>query len=95
LFVNTNKQQVAVDSPCTFHHDIMFPQFVFPTHSDNLLFNIDPMLRDVPNGDYHLQQGSRAIDAADPSATELIDYDGAKRPDGILRDLGAFEFHLP
>jgi hypothetical protein len=93
VFVNTNKQQPVVDSPCTFHYNIMFPQFVVPTHSDNLLFNVDPMLKDIANGDYHLTAGSHAIDAADPAATEMIDYDGAKRPDGILRDLGAFEFH--
>lgn len=95
VFVRTDKQQVAIDSPCTFHDVIMFPQFIIPTHSDNLLFNIDPKLVDIPNGDYHLQPGSRAIDAADPNATEPIDFDGAKRPDGILRDLGAFEFHAP
>jgi hypothetical protein len=95
VFVRTDKQQVAVDSPCIFHDDIMFPQFVVPTHSDNLLFNVDPMLKDIANGDYHLLPGSHAIDAADPSSTEMIDYDGAKRPDGVLRDLGAFEFHAP
>jgi hypothetical protein len=93
VFVNTNKQQVAAASSCTFHYDIMFPQFVVPTSSDNLLFNVDPKLADIANGDYHLLAGSRAIDAADPAATETLDYDGAKRPDGILRDLGAFEFH--
>jgi hypothetical protein len=52
----------------------------------------NPMLKDAANGDFHLQMSSPAIDAADPAATDAVDFDGTARPQGARRDIGAFEY---
>lgn len=53
---------------------------------------VDPRFTNAAAGDYHLMTGSPAIDAADPSATVSTDYDGTARPQGSLREIGAFEY---
>ena len=53
----------------------------------------DPLLVDLPAGNYHLQTTSPAIDlyaGCDPEAG-LLDFDGAPRPLGVGCDAGAFE----
>jgi hypothetical protein len=55
--------------------------------TEKLLF-VDPS-----NDDFHLMLGSPAIDAADPAATDAIDFDGTARPQGVGRDIGAYEYH--
>jgi hypothetical protein len=61
--------------------------------------NSDPLFVAPGVGNYHLQQGSPAIDAGDPNAVlPAIDLDGIVRPldgDGdsvAVRDMGAYEF---
>ena len=47
--------------------------------------------RDAANDDFHLVPTSKAVDAADPSATGLVDIDGDPRPLGARCDMGADE----
>jgi hypothetical protein len=65
--------------------------------------SVDPMVRDVTTGNFHLLAGSPAIDAGDNSAPQVPndDFDGNIRPadgdgDGVATvDIGAFEGFLP
>jgi MYXO-CTERM domain-containing protein len=43
-------------------------------------------------GDYHLQNGSLAIDAGTSTAAPHTDLEGRSRPQGDGYDIGAFEF---
>lgn len=54
-------------------------------------FQGDPMFANEPMGDYHLGMTSQAIDRANPASTMATDYDGAPRPSGTARDVGADE----
>jgi parallel beta helix pectate lyase-like protein len=45
----------------------------------------------VPNSDFHISLTSPARNAADPAATEGVDFDGEPRPQGSARDIGADE----
>jgi hypothetical protein len=49
----------------------------------------------TPGTDYHLTSASPAKNAADPAATQSIDFDGDPRPQGGRSDIGADEFKLP
>jgi len=53
--------------------------------------NADPLFVNVPQGDFHIQTTSPAKDAADPGATNNVDFDGDARPQGIHSDMGADE----
>jgi len=95
IFLNT-----AVGAPantvsgtaCAHQYDLISPQASAPTGSNNIT-NVDPKFVNaaVTNGDFHLQAGSPAIDAADPAASDSLDYDGTTRPQGARDDIGAFE----
>jgi hypothetical protein len=76
---------------CSHSYDLIKPQSATPTGANNIL-NQDPRFVDGANGDFHLVAGSPAIDAADPAATNAVDYDGTARPQGTGRDIGAFEY---
>jgi hypothetical protein len=76
---------------CSHHYALIKPQSTAPTGANNIL-NQDPRFTNAANGDFHLVTGSPAIDAADPTATESIDYEGTARPQGTARDIGAFEY---
>ncbi|MCK5408437.1 MAG: T9SS type A sorting domain-containing protein, partial [Candidatus Krumholzibacteria bacterium] len=54
----------------------------------------DPLFVDGVGGDYHLSEGSPAIDAGDNSATHLplTDIDGNPRIVGVAVDMGAYEY---
>jgi len=53
----------------------------------------DPMFKDAANGNFHLKQGSAAIDAANPGDVFTgHDFDGTPRPQGARSDIGAFEY---
>ena len=51
--------------------------------------DVDPLLKDPANGDYHLTPASPAVDAAGETGTP--DFDGTARPQGAQSDMGAFE----
>jgi hypothetical protein len=53
--------------------------------------NVDPLFVDPAQGNFHLQGGSLARNAADPNATLATDGDGDPRPEGARRDMGADE----
>src|SRR6516162_912985 len=61
----------------------------------------DPLFVDPPNGDFHLQSLSPAIDAGDNAAPfmPMVDFDGNTRivaghaGGPVVVDIGAFEFH--
>ena len=52
---------------------------------------VNPLFVDQQGGDYHISDGSPAIDHADPMETEDTDYDGDTRPRGAADDIGADE----
>jgi hypothetical protein len=53
--------------------------------------NAPPMFVNLMLGNFHLQSGSPAKDAADPAASLAVDIDGDTRPQGTGRDMGADE----
>lgn len=61
----------------------------FADFGDNIA--TPPTFVDAAAGDYHLAPGSAGVDAADPEATEGLDFDGEVRPQGPRRDMGADE----
>lgn len=76
---------------CTHRFSIIKPQSTAPSGTNNQL-NADPRFVNAAAGDFHLMSGSPAIDAADPAATEAVDFDGTTRPQGAGHDIGAFEY---
>ncbi len=52
----------------------------------------DPRFAEVGEYDFHLQEGSPAIDAGDSVTFATADYDGIIRPQGDGVDLGAYEY---
>ncbi|HEV7557201.1 MAG TPA: choice-of-anchor Q domain-containing protein, partial [Kofleriaceae bacterium] len=91
LLYGTNGMDVVSGNGSIYSYDLLTPQMV-SVGSDHLLLGVDPKLKDVPNGDFHLTMTSPAIDAADPNTALEIDFDGNARPVGTARDLGAYEF---
>lgn len=94
IYVNTAAGAPAdtvTGTACNHSFDLISPQTTVPTGGASNMRNMDPKFVDPASGDFHLQSGSPAIDAADSSATDPIDYDGTMRPQGTRRDLGAFE----
>ena len=56
---------------------------------------VDPLFESAAAGNYTLSLTSPAINAADPQATNPIDWDGTARPVGGRSDIGADERVLP
>jgi hypothetical protein len=79
----------AASNGCSHSHDLVKPQSTALGPSN--LLNIDPQFKDPLHGDLHIMVGSPAINAADPGATNAIDFDGNARP-GPGRTIGAYEF---
>lgn len=82
----------TVQGSCTANYSLVFPQSVALSGGNNQL-GTNPVFKNVSAGDYHLSGSSTAVDAADPAATNMIDFDGVQRPQGVHSDVGAFELH--
>lgn len=82
---------VVSGTQCRHTYSLIKPQSATPNGSNNLL-NMDPRFVNGAGGDFHLIAGSPVIDAADPAATNAVDFEGTARPQGAGRDLGAFEY---
>ena len=85
-------QSTPLTSPtCAPDTSVVYPE---PTRSPGTnAIVMDPKFIDAPNGNFHLQTGSPAIDAAKVTATDpLVDFDGTARPQGPRLDIGAFEY---
>lgn len=52
----------------------------------------DPMFVNAAGGDFHIKQGSPAIDKGAADGAPKTDYDGKARPAGSGIDMGAFEY---
>jgi hypothetical protein len=78
-------------SACVVNYGVAFPQSGAVTGVHNKT-NVDPRFLDPANEMYSLSASSPAIDAADPTATDMIDLVGTARPQGPRDDLGAYEY---
>lgn len=56
------------------------------------LIGVDPLLIDLANNDFHLQENSPAIDAGQLRSEVTRDLEGKPRPQGAGYDIGAYEF---
>lgn len=92
VFYNGRADAAAdtITGTCDIHYSVAFPQVsqVGPTN----ITGMSPRLRDVASGDYHLESSSPAIDRGNPSSMVSVDFEGTPRPQGGVRDSGAFEF---
>jgi hypothetical protein len=55
----------------------------------------DPHFIDRSSDEFHLKEDSPAIDLAISPFSPDTDFDGIARPQGIIPDIGAFEYHSP
>ena len=58
------------------------------------LTGTDPLVVDASAGDFHLREGSPAVDAGETLAEVPADLEGVPRPQGEAFDLGAYEYHV-
>ncbi|MDQ3367208.1 MAG: hypothetical protein M3680_17430 [Myxococcota bacterium] len=81
---------VVAGTKCRFDQNILFPQTT-ALLGNNLV--MDPKFVNAAAGDFHLQAGSPAIDAALPTTglNPTRDHEGTARPQGAAHDIGAFE----
>jgi hypothetical protein len=61
-----------------------------PAHD---LWDVNPLFVNPSSTDFHLGQGSPAIDAGIALADVSNDFDGVPRPQGAGYDIGAYEYH--
>ena len=69
----------------------------FSGQDEHSLVCTDPasqLFKNVANWDFHLKEGSIAIDAGTSNNAPKVDYDGSGRPQGGGYDIGAYEYGL-
>jgi hypothetical protein len=93
ILVSSGQDAVSgTGASCIVNDSILLPQTGSVTGSNDHP-NVDPLFKDKANGDFSLQSGSPAIDAAPANATvPAADFAGTPRPQGSRADLGAFEY---
>ncbi|MBA3818759.1 MAG: hypothetical protein H0X17_07695 [Deltaproteobacteria bacterium] len=81
---------VVSGTRCRFSQNILFPQTTALVGNNPV---VDPKFVNAAAGDFRLQAGSPAIDAALPTTGLNPDHDfeGTARPQGASPDIGAFE----
>lgn len=84
---DTESDQISLGCSATFS---MFSGTDTPFGQGNIASG-QADFRDPTSDDFHLAPTSKAVDAADPSATGLVDIDGDARPQGARCDMGADE----
>jgi hypothetical protein len=111
LMTGTLTSTAQLSSTILWNHDLPFTRTQVVTYTDrfNLVAsdsdiqggwpgarNIDANPLFAGSGDYHLQEGSPAVNQVDPVLTAAIDLDGIPRPVPIdgLSDMGCYEFHV-
>ena len=80
---------LPVSTYCKYDYNLVLPDQGALGGAGNI--SGDPRFIDAASGDYHLQLGSPAIDAADPTAVDDHDLDNLPRPQGGRSDVGAYE----
>jgi hypothetical protein len=76
-------------------YNLIFDASPPPESGAHDLVGLDPLFEDGSGGDYHLQPGSPAVDAAQAWGSVRGDFDGNERPQGHAWDIGAFEYLPP
>ncbi len=88
-----NITSIPTASGCSYQYNLIVPAANIAGTGNT---TGDPLFKDAPHGDFHLQPGSAAIDAANPAdAFASHDFDGTSRPQGSHSDIGAFEYVAP
>jgi hypothetical protein len=88
VWKNGNAGQVlSSGASCAWTYSDIGPTAVTGTGNKNA----DPQFMDPSSGEYHLMTKSPCVNAADPAATVMVDYDGDLRPAGGRADIGADE----
>jgi hypothetical protein len=62
------------------------------TSGPNDILNLDPLFVNAPNNDFHLTNGSPAIDKGTAIGAPGVDFEGGSRPFGLGVDIGADEY---
>jgi len=89
IFYDPTAKDAISGTACTFDHAVAFP---LPDLIGTATIAMDPRLVNPSAGDYHLQAGSPAIDAASSAVSDDHDFDDVTRPQGAAPDIGAFEY---
>jgi len=96
IYSHTYGVYAVTGSTATLYNTLFYSNSASDTGGTGLLTNTDPITGQDPllDADYHLQDGSPAIDAGVPLPWLTTDVDGDPRPDGSGYDIGADEFRL-
>jgi hypothetical protein len=88
VYVQTTATNVQVKNNIAY----LTGGFFGGTQSNNLTTN--PLFVDAANGNFHLQNGSPAIDAGIALSGITVDIAGILKPQGLAYDIGAYEYSL-